>query len=300
MEIKNVIICGLGALGLTYANKLKDICDLYILADEKRVQKYKNNPPTLNNKRIKLHYITPDDFVEADLIIISTKSTGLNDAIKYIKNFVNKNTIIISLINGISSEEKISLAYPNTKILYSFFIGHSAMGRTINGERKFYQDGVGKIVFEPCDDLEHFFKEKNIDYEISNNILYSQWVKLGVNIILNQPSALYEMTIGELRNQKEFLPLAKNLLKEVKQVAQLVGIQNLENYENDVLESTNLIADDGKTSMYQDILAKKQTEVDIFSGEIIKLANKFGIQVPYNEEIYNLIKEKENLLTKKF
>ena len=57
MEIKNVIICGLGALGLTYANKLKDICDLYILADEERVQKYKNNPPTFNDKKIKLKYI---------------------------------------------------------------------------------------------------------------------------------------------------------------------------------------------------------------------------------------------------
>lgn len=297
MDIKDVIICGLGALGLTYANKLKDVCNLYILADDERIQKYKKKPPIFNDKNIKLNYITPDDLISADLIIITTKSTGLDGAIKYINNFVSENTIIISLINGISSEEKISKAYPKTKVLHSYFIGHSAMGTTIGGERKFYQDGVGKIIFEPNVDLENFFNKNHIDYEISNDILYSQWVKLGVNIILNQPSALYEMTVGELRNQKEFLPLVKNLLKEVKQVAQAVGVQNLENYEKEVLESANLIADDGKTSMYQDILAKKQTEVEIFSGEIIRLANKFGIQVSYNEEIYNLIKEKENLLT---
>ena len=125
--------------------------------------------------------------------------------------------------------------------------------------------------------------------------LYSQWVKLGVNIILNQPTALYGMTVGELRDQKEFLPLAKNLLKEVKLVAQHVGIKNLEHYENEVLESANLIADVGKTSIYQDILAERKTEVDIFSGEIIKLANKYGLNVPYNKEIYNLIKEKESI-----
>lgn len=300
MERKDVIICGLGALGLTYANKLKDVCNLYILADEKRIQKYKEKPPVFNDKYIELNYVTPEDLIKADLIIITTKSTGLDDAIKYINNFVYENTIIISLINGISSEEKISLAYPNTTVLRSFFIGHSAMGINTGDERKFYQDGIGKIVFEPNKDLENFFKKNNIDYEISNDIIRSQWIKLGVNIILNQLSALYKMTVGELKNQKEFLPLAKNLLKEVKQVAHSIGIQNLENYEKEVLESANLIADDGKTSMYQDILAKKQTEVDIFSGEIIKLANKFGIQVPYNEEIYNLIKEKEDLLTKGF
>lgn len=292
MEIKDVIICGLGALGLTYANKLKNVCNLYILADEERVQKYRKTPPIFNDKNIKLNYITPDDLIGVDLIIIATKSNGLEDAIKYINNFVSENTIIISLINGISSEEKISEVYPAAKVLRSYFIGHSAMGVTIGGERKFYQDGVGKIVFEPNEDLENFFRENNIEYEVSNDILYSQWVKLGVNIILNQPSALYEMTVGELRNQKEFFPLAKNLLKEVKQVAQAVGIENLENYEKEVLESANLIADDGKTSMYQDILAKRQTEVDIFSGEIIRLADKYGIQVPYNEEIYNLIKTK--------
>ena len=164
MEIKDVIICGLGALGLTYANKLKNVCNLYILADEERVQKYKKKPPTFNDKITKLNYITPDDLIGADLIIIATKSNGLDDAIKYINNFVCENTIIISLINGISSEEKISKTYPDAKVLRSYFIGHSAMGVTIGGERKFYQDGVGKIVFEPYDDLENFFRENNIDY----------------------------------------------------------------------------------------------------------------------------------------
>ena len=72
-----------------------------------------------------------------------TKSTGLNDAIKYIKNFVSEKTIIISLINGISSEEKIKQAFPKAKVLRSYFIGHSAMREA----SEFKQDGVGKIVF---------------------------------------------------------------------------------------------------------------------------------------------------------
>ena len=50
MEIKNVIICGLGALGLTYANKLKNVCNLKILVDENRLKKYSNNPIIYNNK----------------------------------------------------------------------------------------------------------------------------------------------------------------------------------------------------------------------------------------------------------
>ncbi len=296
MQINKIIICGLGALGLTYANKLKDICDLKILANSERIEKYKKKIPTLNSKKIVLDYITPSESFEADLIIIATKSLGLDSAIEYIKNFVSEKTIIISLINGISSEEKISAVFPQAKILRSYFIGHSAIGINENGEKKYFQDGVGKIVFEQNLELETFFKKNNIDYEIANDIIFSQWIKLGVNIILNEPSAIYKCSVGDLRRRKDYLALAKKLLGEVKQVAEACGIKNLNDYEKIVLESAELIADDGKTSMYQDVVAKRKTEVDIFSGEIIRLGCKYGIKTPYNEEIYSKIK----LLEKEF
>lgn len=289
MKIKKVIICGLGALGLTYANKLNNICELKILADIERIKKYKNNRPILNNKEIELDYITPDKKWNPDLIIIATKSTGLDKAIEYIKNFVSEKTIIISLINGISSEEKISSYYPQAKVVRSYFIGHSA----IRIENKTTQDGIGKIVFEPNDSLETFFSKNKIDHEISNDILYSQWIKLGVNIILNEPSAIYKCSVGELRKKQEYPELTKNLLKEVENVADVHGIKKIENYEQEVLQSAQLISDDGKTSMYQDILAKRKTEVDLFSGEIINLGKKYKVETPINLEIFNKIKEIE-------
>ena len=45
--------------------------------------------------------------------------------------------------------------------------------------------------------------------------------------------------------------------------------------------------------MYQDVILKKKTEVDIFSGEIIRLGKEFGIKTPYNTDIYNKIKDIE-------
>ena len=289
MGIKKVIISGLGALGVTYANKFNTCCELKILADAERIKKYKENPPTLNNKELELNYINPEDNFEADLVIITTKSLGLNSVIRNLKNFVSEKTIIISLINGISSEETIKHAFPNSIVIRSFFIGHSAMREGNNVT----QDGIGKIFIEKNDLLEDFFSKNNIDYEVSDDIIRAQWIKLGVNIILNQPSAIYELNVGALRNSENYLPLAKSLLKEVFNIAKAHGINNLETYEQEVLKSIYLIADDGKTSMYQDVIAKRNTEVDIFSGEIIKLGKKYGIKTPYNEDVYNRIKLKE-------
>lgn len=290
MEIKKVIICGLGAVGLTYANKIKDFCELKILADSQRIQKYKTNKPKLNGIELDFDYIIPDDSFEADLIIISTKASGLDSAIGYIKNFVKKDTIILSLLNGISSEKEIANVYGEDKILYSYFIGHSAVreGNSVT------QDGIGKIVFGGegvnVRILEEFFKKSGVDYEIPDDIIYSLWLKFGVNIYLNQLSAIMNLTMGEMKRNPNFKPLASKLLKEVVAVANTQGVKKLENFEEEALEAINLMCDEGKTSMLQDILAGRKTEVEIFAGEIIKLGKKHNIETPYNQVVYDMIK----------
>ena len=184
MEIKRVLLCGLGAVGLTYACKLKDVCNLKILADRSRVEKYLKIPPEFNDKEIRLDYITPDEKWCPDLIIVSTKSQGLDSAIEYLENYVYDNTVILSLINGISSENKIADKYGRDKVLHSYFIGHSA----VREKNKVTQDGIGKIVFGspyPENDfkvkmLAEFFENNHIDYELSEDIIYSMWLKFAL------------------------------------------------------------------------------------------------------------------------
>ena len=152
--MKNVIICGLGAVGLTYAMKFrgKGKCTLKILVDEERLKKYTKNKPVFNGIKQDFEYILPSDKFDADLIIIATKAQGLESAIQNIKNFVSEKTKILSLLNGISSEQEIKKAYPLAKVLKSYFIGHSAV-RTGNSVT---QDGVGEIVMEKDDEVINF------------------------------------------------------------------------------------------------------------------------------------------------
>ena len=203
---------------------------------------------------------------------------------------MSANTVIISLLNGISSAEEIAKIYGEDKVIRSFFIGGSAM-RENNSVTKI---GKSKIVIpDESEKLEQFFKKNKVDYKISEDIIYSQWVKLGVNIILNQPSAIYGKLVGDLRKEKDYLTLAENLLNEVVEIARAKGIRNIENYRKDVYNSAILVAPDGKTSMFQDVLAKRKTEVEIFSGEIIRIGKIFGIKTPTNEYVYYKIKEIE-------
>ena len=284
--MRKILICGLGAVGLTYAVKFKANSELKILVDKERLGRYNRNKPIFNGVVQEFDYILPDENFASDLIIIATKSQGLDDAIKNIKNFVHKDVVIISLLNGISSEEKVQEAYPNATVLKSYFIGHSAVrvGNSVT------QDGVGEIFIENNTKIKEIFDEFEINYQIPEDRNYSMWLKYTMNLFSNQVSAILNMNFGELKRNQAFLKFAKKIILEVRTIAQVKGVKNLENLENDALAFLNKMCDEGKTSMLQDILAGRKTEVEIFAGEIIRLGKIFNLPTPYNQVLYDLIK----------
>ena len=284
--MRKILICGLGAVGLTYAVKFKNGSELKILVDEERYKRYMQNKPVFNGVMQKFDYILPSETFQPDLIIIAVKAQGLESAIKNIKNFVHKDVIIISLLNGISSEEKIQETYSDAKVLKSYFIGHSA----VRNGNSVTQDGVGEIVVEKSSKLKEIFDEFKINYRMPDDIIYSMWLKYTMNLFSNQVSAILNMSFGELKRNNAFIDFAKKIIAEVRLIAEKKGVKNLENLEKDSLVFLQKMCDEGKTSMLQDVLAGRKTEVEIFAGEIIRLGKLYEIPTPCNQVLYDLIK----------
>lgn len=292
--IKNVLICGIGAVGSIYAQKIQKFSpkDLKILVDEERFTRYSKNPMVFNGKDLVLDYVLPEnkDF-KADLIIIATKYDGLSDAVKNIKNFVKSDTIILSLLNGVTSESIIAKEYGQDKLLLSYFIGHSAMreGRFIT------HDGAGKIVFGSKNvdksrelRVKEFFDRVGIDYEIPDDMEHALWLKFMMNVSTNQPSAILRMTFGEMNANEKFLEFSKKLMREVQAVAKAEGVKNTDIMIDEALEAVSEMIPEGKTSMLQDVLAGRKTEVEMFAGAMIEFGKKHNIPVPYNRFMYEL------------
>ena len=292
--IKNVLICGIGAVGSIYAQKIQKFSpkDLKILVDEERFTRYSKNPMVFNGKDLVLDYVLPEnkDF-KADLIIIATKYDGLSDAVKNIKNFVKSDTIILSLLNGVTSESIIAKEYGQDKLLLSYFIGHSAMreGRFIT------HDGAGKIVFGSKNvdksrelRVKEFFDRVGIDYEIPDDMEHALWLKFMMNVSTNQPSAILRMTFGEMNANEKFLEFSRKLMREVQAVAKAEGVKNTDIMIDEALEAVSEMIPEGKTSMLQDVLAGRKTEVEMFAGAMIEFGKKHNIPVPYNRFMYEL------------
>lgn len=291
--IKNVLLCGIGAVGLTLACKLQKFSPdcLKVLVDEERLRRYTEKPLKMNGVERFFDYVMPtyEDY-KADLVIIATKMNGLDDVLKNLRNFVKEDTIILPVLNGISAEEKIAEVYGWQKVLYGYIICHSAM--RIGNE--VVQDGVGKVILGGFESnsrrVAEFFTHAGIDFEIPQDIKYAKWLKFGLNVVCNQASCILKMTFGEMQKNEAFKSFARNILDEVTQLANAEGVDGYENLTVDVFKALDLMIADGRTSMWQDIDAGRKTELDIFAGTVIKLGQKHKIPTPYNQVLYEMIR----------
>ena len=171
----------MGAIGGYYAAKF--FCSDYnlkVLVDRERFERYNKDPRVINNKVYEFDYVMPDytGYI-ADMVIIATKSDGLLSAIDNIEHFVGDNTIIMSFLNGVTSENQIKEKY-GEKVLYSYLLGHTFFRK---GENIFH-DGNARIFFgspnvndSRVDNVKIVFEKIGVGYQVSDDILTSLWKK---------------------------------------------------------------------------------------------------------------------------
>ena len=287
-EIKNIILCGCGAIGSIYADIFSKIPEVNfrVLVDEERLNRYSSNPILFNGNKLDLNYILPDDMnFKADLIIIATKMSGFESALTEIKNFVSDDTVILSLLNGVNSEQLIASKYGRQHVLYSYFIGHSSV-RSGNSVK---HDGVNTIVFgSACSDdelnveiVKNLFDKYNINYEIPDDIIHSLWTKFMLNVSTNTTTALFRVNFGQMLSNPLHMDLVIKIMREVQLIAEAEGVNHPETLIDEALIGLNKMTPEGRTSMLQDVEAGRKTENEIFASTIVELGKKHNIHTPY-------------------
>lgn len=297
-DIKKVLVLGLGAIGSICATKLHEYnpeC-VEVLLDKSRFDKYKKSGIRFNNKRYDFEYRLDSDILyKADLIIIATKSTSFDKACDMIKNFIHEDTIIMSLLNGISSEEKLIEKYGKEKVLYSFYQGHSSM----KVDNKINFDGIGDFYFGEAKNIEHsenvlavkdLFDKIGLNYKIPEDMISALWQKLIINIGANQPLALVRRPYSAFKTSKYVRNISFDLMSEAVKIAKILEIKGADSFLDYAFDILGTIPDDLKPSMLQDIENGKETEVDIFAGEICKLGKKHNVPTPKNRLVLNIFK----------
>lgn len=304
MKIKTVSIIGLGALGILFGNQLSKKIpfeDLRIIADENRIEKYKKDLIYCNNEVCNFQYITPETkSTPADLVIFAVKFNALDAAIKAASNQIGEHTIILSALNGISSEEIIGNAFGMDKVLYCVAQGMDAV--KVDNHLTYSNKGIlcfgekePNIISEKVQRVANFFDKVDFPYEAVTNMYQRQWGKLMLNVGVNQTVAVYEGNYGTIQKEGAARETMINSMKEVMALSSFEEVTLTDSDLKYWLGVLDTLSPNGKPSMRQDLESHRFSEVELFSGTIIRLGKKYSIQTPVNQILYNQIKDIEKI-----
>lgn len=305
MTIKTIGIVGLGAIGAVYGKMLQEVegLDVQIIVDEQRKTKYEKEKFYINGEETSFHYINPDIKAEAtfDLILLAVKYGQLQEAISLIRPFVGEKTVILSLLNGITSEEDIAKRYGEEKVLYSICNG---IDSTREGNRIYYSTpGIitfgekgNKELTDRVKAIKDCLERANIPVDVPVDMERALWNKFMINVGMNQASAVTRAPYAYFQKEGSARELAQSAMKEVIKLAQAKGIdlteQDMDYFFANVLSK---VGGTGKTSMLQDIEAGRKTEVALFAEKVIDYGQKLGIETPINQALYRIIKTVEEM-----
>jgi len=202
--MKNITLIGCGAVGALYGLRLHNLLGrehVCFLVDETRRQRYESDDIILNGQRAPFRYCTPEEAKPADLIILATKNHHLEDAIGLMRSSIGPDTAILSLLNGIESEQILAAEFGQEKVLYSFAVGlnsthtgnaitYTAEGRIVFGEK---DNKVSRRVTAIAD----LFEKAGISYLVPEDIQLEMWNKFMLNTTYNTISSLLYATYAD-------------------------------------------------------------------------------------------------------
>jgi 2-dehydropantoate 2-reductase len=299
-SIEKVAIIGAGALGAAYGSLLYEMdptCVCFI-ASSTRCEKLRRDGVVVNGKRYPIAVVNPEEAAPADLLIVAVKHHHLDQAIAEMKRAIGPETTVLSVMNGIDSEERIGAVYGMEKVIYGLTLGIDALreGNSVNYKnqgRIFFGEAKNPAMTDRIRRIHELFDRAGIAHVIPPDMIRSLWFKYMVNVGANQASAVLRANYGALRSSAQARELMDSAMREVIAIARAMNVdlgeKDIEEWYK-VLEGLNA---EGKTSMFQDVEAGRKTEVEMLAGTVIELGKRCGVATPVNQRLFDELRRIE-------
>ncbi len=300
-EIQTIAIVGAGALGAMYAARFfdHDPSSVIFVAGGDRRRRLEKDGVIVNDRQYRVAVKDPEGpDAPADLVLLGVKHLQLDQAISDMARFVGPDTRVLSVMNGIDSEERIADRFGWEKTLYCVALGMDSLRE----ENRVRVTQEGKLLFgearnrgrsERLRPICALFDRCGIAWEIPDDMIRSLWWKYMINVGVNQCSAVTGATFGVFQRSEDARALMESAMAEVLAVARAKGIDLS---EADIEKWRDILAGlspEGKTSMLQDIDAGRRTEVDMFAGTLVAMGEALGIDTPVNRALLRIIRVME-------
>ncbi len=232
-----------------------------------------------------------------DLLIVSLKYGALPGALDDIAAVTGENTVIMSLMNGVDSEEIIAEKVGAEHLIHSVIKVASHKegdGYVFNPETTIgiiFGEASAPYDSESVQAILDLFSGTGLHYRATDCILEEMWSKFRLNVCNNLPQAILGAGVGCYRDSVHMKAISDGLRAELMTIAAAKGIDISKADASSGRGSA--VPPTARYSTLQDLDARRHTEIDMFSGALVRMGKELGIPTPYNEFTYHIIKALE-------
>ena len=297
-----IAVLGAGAMGSLYGAKLSangknevhliDVWKEHIDAVNLHGLQMEEGDDVLLYENLKGHTSSEETGV-CDLVLVFVKSTVTKTAVESNAAVFGPNTVALTLQNGLGNIEQISSVIGAERVI----AGTTAHGATMLSPGKIRHAGKGKTIIGELGGHESdrirkmaaVLEDAGMETVISGNVLGRVWDKLLVNVGINALTGITKLYNGQLLDYPEIEELLEKAVSEGVAVAWAKGIRL--GFDDPVAHTKDLCRATAanKSSMLQDILNGRQTEIEMMNGAIVREGKALGIETPVNLALTNLI-----------
>ena len=300
--IDRIGIVGAGAVGSSLGSAFykaygERFC---FVACGERAEKLKKDGIVVNGEQIYPAVYSEKDERGIDLLLLCVKNYSLATVLEQIAPLVTDKTVILPLLNGVTAVDEVRNAFPNNVVPYGIVMRTDAerinqnITVSVRGE---IQIGFARDEESPIDmeEIRQVFLKAGIDSNVYHNMRYMLWRKWMINIGSNQVSVLTTAQFKHFGQIEEIVILVRDAIQEILEISRKLDIGLTEVDRDEIIQILINYPPEKKTSMLQDIEARRRTEIDYFAGTVIKLGEKTDVPTPVNRVLYYAIKAREKV-----
>jgi 2-dehydropantoate 2-reductase len=235
----------------------------------------------------------PTQVGTVELILFCVKSYDTESAAQSLAPMMGRNTVILSLQNGVDNADKLAqlwgsdrilagVVYIGSELLVAGRIKHSAGGRIVFG-------GLDGQIHQATQAIERVLSSAQIPCEVHREIRNVQWRKLLWNAPFCAISCMTRATAKEIVESDSLTKLALDCMMEVREAAKSQAVDLDPALFDETLNFSKSLGD-FKPSMLQDLEAGKPLEYEAFNGIVVELLRQTGKKAPTNQVFYGALK----------
>lgn len=296
-----ILIVGAGAIGGYFGGRLLEKGeDVTFLVREGRKNKLQQTGLKIHSKhgdlQLQPKLITnKEQSSPFDVVLVSTKSYQLADAIGDIQPFVGSETMVLPLLNGISHLQPLIEAFGEERVIGGLCFVETTLAedgaivQTSPVHQLVYGERTGEKT-ERIEKLEQTFSGTKAEFVKSDNINQEMWHKYLFITAMSGITSMMESPIGPIRDLETGQRTIHTLLQELAAIMKKMGAPIQPGIADLQLKRINSMAAGMKSSMQRDIEKLQPTEAEHLQGYLLARANEMDIAVPVLEIIYTKLK----------